>query len=682
MKFSKGDAAFTAAILAGIGILSSLLFLHTRAQSTGTGQVIGKVFFKREIAMRKFSDRMVWEDVENGSPLFSHDSVMTGNLSDAELVLTSGLKLKLEANTLVELDLEGEALNLRLSGGGLQTSGGNGGKTLITTKSGSEVNVTNATASVRSLGPGVAVEVSAGTVEVQGKDGKTETVSQNESFAAGKKTRINLQIAAPADGAIYLSGKPTAAVSLQCLPAAENPRAEISRSSDFSQSRKVPLAAGTGTAAITEGDWFLRCAGSASSYSPTRRFRVVNSGSYKIFRPAATEVSSTTKTTLRLEYQMPQGVVQNQIEIADNERFNNPVYSQKSSLTRVAVEIVKPGKYFYRLTPTDETGKVVMQISPFASNVLISKIQSRTTTAFTTVVPPSFNRVQVESGQAIIGFEGSGLHAIEISKVGDSAPFARFDAQPGIIKIPAITGPGKYTIRAKPREGSAASLAFTVRDKVKVEVITPKDGTVTYLYPDETTTAIALTWRGAAEVSMYQLVLAEDAGFKKILKKINVDGTDFRFTGLTSRKYYFKVLALENGIPRVESQAVAFAVEGKLQPVAGLYPREQQKVDITKTAGIPFKWQSVSGATGYEVKIYQKRKGKLILLENRQTKSPSMVMGNFKKFSEGEIIWEVRAQRANTSGQVLQRSEPVRGHMRLSFGPPPPPPEIVPTLSE
>jgi hypothetical protein len=182
MKFSRGDSLFTAVILVAIALLAGLLYLHSRERATGTGKVIGKVFYKREVAMRKFSDRMVWEDVENGSALYSHDAVMTGNLSDAELALDSGLKLRLEANTLVELDLEDSGLNLRLSGGGIKTAGVQTSPTLVTTSNGYTVNVTDGSAAIRTQGKQVAVEVKEGKVEVTTKEGKKRKPFQKTKF--------------------------------------------------------------------------------------------------------------------------------------------------------------------------------------------------------------------------------------------------------------------------------------------------------------------------------------------------------------------------------------------------------------------------------------------------------------------------------------------------------------------
>jgi hypothetical protein len=47
-----------------------------------------------------------------------------------------------------------------------------------------------------------------------------------------------------------------------------------------------------------------------------------------------------------------------------------------------------------------------------------------------------------------------------------------------------------------------------------------------------------------------------------------------------------------------------------------------------------------------------------------------------------DVVWEVRARQNDSSGRVIQQSEPVRSHIHLSFGATPPAPEIVPIVNE
>ncbi|MBX3720921.1 MAG: FecR domain-containing protein [Turneriella sp.] len=680
MKFSKGDALFTGVIFAGIAALAAMLYLHSRERATGSGKTIGKVFFKREVAMRKFSNRMVWEDVENGSPLYAHDAVMTGNLSDAELALDSGLKLRLEANTLVELDLEDSGLNLRLSGGGIKTAGVQTSQTLVTTSNGQVMNVTDGAAAIRTQGNQVAVEVKEGKVEVTGKDGKKETVAKNEILTAGKKSRAVLGVESPAEDSTILAAGDSAKVRIKCTPAETAARAELSHSSDFTGAKTYALNKGEVVAAPGAGDWLMRCLGN-DAISPVRRFRIVNAGGYKVYRPEKADIPFDEKPLLRLEFKPPQTVTSTRVEIADNPEFTKPLFSEIRGDNTVRISLPKAGKYYYRLTPAADVSGMESQLPPFTGAVNLVQTTTRAPLAFVALNAPVFSPAQIESGKAIINFEGSGKYTMQIQKRGETKPVVTSEVAAGPVKIPENLPPGKYEIRLA-SAAEKATLPFEVRDKIKVELLQPQSGTIIYLTPDQKTAALPVTWRGSEEVVLYQLILAEDPGFKNILKKLNVEGSDFRFTGLTARKYFLRVLALENGIPRAESAVHTIAVEEKLPEVTGLYPNPDQKVDVTKSAGLNLKWKPVSGATSYEVKVFQKRKGALVLVDARTTKNNALTVSDFKKLKEGDVIWEVRAQQSDRAGKVIQKSEPVRSHVNLSFGPALPAPEIVPVVEE
>lgn len=678
MKFSKADGAFTVVMLIGIAILSGLLYLHNSRRTAGKGESIGKVFFKREVAMRKFSDRMVWEDVENGSPLYSLDAVMTGNYSDAELVLNSGLKLKLEANTLVELDLEQDGLKLRLSGGGIKTAGSQNAQTIVTTTDGQAINVTQADASIRTQGNQTAVEVKEGQVQVVAKDGQSQTVAKNEVLAEGKKARITLQLTGILEDAVILAAGKTGKVTLGCSGKAGT--AEVSQRSDMASARQLPLVNGKATAALAAGDWYTRCKGDGGAISATRHFRIVESGNYQVLRPDSQNSSYDSKPSVRFELKPPRGVSATLLEVADNPQFDNPVFAQNTARSSVVVDLPKDGRYFYRIRPAAESGRVDSQLPPVTGSVTVQRSEKKSALGFLSLGAATFSRGQVEAGKAIVGFEGAERASYEIRARGNEKILHSGETQRSSVELPQTLAAGKYTVLVKSPSGEKAELPFEVRDKIKVELIEPANASVVFLPPEQKTVGLAISWRGSAEVSVYQVLIAEDAAMQKVLKKINVEGSDFRFSGLTPRTYFVKVLALENNVARAETAAHLVTVQEKLPPVAEVYPKDDQKVDITRAAGLNLKWQPVAGANSYEVKLFQKRKGGLVLIDSRTTRATNLPVADLKRLKEGEMVWEVRAQQADKSGRVIQKSEPTRNTVNVSFGATPPAPEIVPTV--
>lgn len=686
MKFSKADAAFTAAMLAGITILSGLLYWHNSQRTAGKGQVIGKVFFKREVAMRKFSDRMVWEDVENGSALYSFDAVMTGNLSDAELILNSGLKLKLEANTLVELDLEQDGLKLKLSGGGIKTAGTQSGQTVVTTTDGQAINVSQGDASIRSRGNETAIEVKDGKVEVISKDGKTQTVAKDEVLARGQKARITLQLTGLMEDAIILAAGKTGKVKLGCNGNARV--AEVSASSDMKAARELPLTNGTVSTTLGAGDWYSRCKGDGGTISAVRHFRILNSGNYTVMRPDAANATFDGKPVLRFEFRLPRGVNETRLEVADNPQFENAVYAQNTALSSLSIDLPKAGRYYYRLRPAIQSGRIESQQPPVAGSVDVQRAEKKTALGFLSMRALSYSKTQVEAGTAIVGFEGADRAAYEIISRADAKVVRAGETKSASVILPTDLPPGKYSVRiqsagstiAGTGSGEHTELQFEIRDKIRVELLLPVQETVIYLPPDQKAASLEVAWRVGAEVTVCQVLLAEDEAMQKIVKKFNVEGRKFRFSGLSARIYFVKVLALDGNVARAETATHRVAIEEKLPQVAQVSPRDEQKVDITRAAGLNLKWQPVAGASSYEVKLFQRRKGALVLLDRRVTSSAALSVADFKKYREGDLVWEVSAQQTDKAGRLIQKSEPSRSSVNLSFGQAPGVPEIVPTV--
>ncbi len=678
MKFSKADAAFTAAVLAGIALLSGALYLHSRARSTGSGEEIGKVFYKREVAMRKFSDRMVWEDVENGSPLYAHDAVMTGNFSDAELVLKTGLRLKLEANTLIELDLEGGGVNLKLAGGGIKATGSENARTTVTTTDGQAIRVNEASASIRSTGLQTAVEVSSGQVAVITKEGNTQTLAKDEVLSAGQKSRVTLNLGGVLEDAVIMSAGSSARVSVNCSGDAET--VEFSQRPDMQSARTVRLTDGKATTRLSAGDWYSRCRGKDNAISSVRHFRILQSGAYRVLRPEIV-VHYQDKPQVRVEFTPPRGVNKTRIEIAANARLENPVISQEIGLSSAVIALPSDGKWYYRLTPVSDAAHLTSQLEPYSGSFSLVPAAKSTPLAFVTVTEPVFSYSQLQGGKAFIHYEGSGSYRYEVLKRGSGEVIASGETASGSIKLPPELTGGKYELRLS-RGNEKASQNFSVRDRVTIELISPVEGATIWLPAGAQSAALPLAWKASDEVSLFQVILATDRELKQVLRKINVDQREFRFTGLKAGRYFVKVLALEENLPRAETPTHSIRVEDRLPPVAEVFPKDDSKVDITQTAGLKLRWQAVTGANSYEVRLMQKRKGALVPIETIVTNKPSLVVSDIRKFNEGEVVWEVRARQSDKSGKVLQQSEPVRNSLNLSFGPTPPAPEIVPVVEE
>ncbi|MBM9579650.1 hypothetical protein JWG45_21105 [Leptospira sp. 201903070] len=126
-----------------IFFVSLFLFWREGTADFGEGrkETVGNITFKYRTAQRKFSDRMIWQDVEQNFPIFNHDSVRTDELSEAVVTLISGTKFELDPRSMIVINLKEEEELLELEEGSVRVQSSNpvtlsSGKTTL--KSGDE----------------------------------------------------------------------------------------------------------------------------------------------------------------------------------------------------------------------------------------------------------------------------------------------------------------------------------------------------------------------------------------------------------------------------------------------------------------------------------------------------------------------------------------------------------------
>lgn len=121
--YSKFRKEIHVGALSLLALVASLfLFWREGAADFGEGrkETVGNITFKYRTAQRKFSDRMIWQDVEQNFPIFNHDSVRTDELSEAVVTLTSGTKFELDPRSMIVINLKEEEELLELEEGSVR----------------------------------------------------------------------------------------------------------------------------------------------------------------------------------------------------------------------------------------------------------------------------------------------------------------------------------------------------------------------------------------------------------------------------------------------------------------------------------------------------------------------------------------------------------------------------------
>ncbi|EMK04646.1 MULTISPECIES: hypothetical protein [Leptospira] len=181
-----------------VGILSLLvlggsffLFWKEGAVDFGKREAVGNITFKYRTAQRKFSDHMIWQDVEQNFPIFNQDSVRTDELSEAIVTLKSGTKFELDPRSMIVIHLKEEEELLKLEEGSVKIQTDHSmslisGKTVL--KSSDEHGIFRITRNENDV-----VESTKGNLRWTDSEGHVGLIREGESVRVGKDTVIPIQ---------------------------------------------------------------------------------------------------------------------------------------------------------------------------------------------------------------------------------------------------------------------------------------------------------------------------------------------------------------------------------------------------------------------------------------------------------------------------------------------------------
>jgi hypothetical protein len=102
---------------------------------------IATVILRDRVVQRHFSDRLVWDMLRNGSPVYAGDTIRTADLSGVEIVFTNKDSVELGENSMAQLFFGKEGATVDISDGSISAKSGGGGKALTLVSGGKQIKV-------------------------------------------------------------------------------------------------------------------------------------------------------------------------------------------------------------------------------------------------------------------------------------------------------------------------------------------------------------------------------------------------------------------------------------------------------------------------------------------------------------------------------------------------------------
>lgn len=491
MVLSRRDKAVTVVLVAIIFILLYIMQCHWRNRfgARGDAKPVGEVEYKYHRVQRKYSDRMLWEEVESKSPIYAYDWVMTKEKSDARITLNNGMKVDMDPESMVEIDETREGVGLTLRDGTIRadTRSATGGT--ITAGDGTKIDLTKGEAHISTNGQAVSVDVKAGEATVrsgnsEAKAAAGEVVTRSSSGITKGKTVIALK--APQQEIVLDDPDRPVDFSFEAPKGSDD--CQIHLNSGSKGERVVRVKAGTThSEKLADGTyhWRATCKMQGEPVtSGTGVFRMRPAGSFAQVSPQANEVvPANSAESLALRWRSTEPV---RVDLADNPNFNPVLKSTQSATGTYAVPTLKPGKYWWRVTSQRDASRRL------ESEFIVS-----------------------DKGQVL----------------------AESDANAALANKPAAEN--NVNAPSAPGEKAAGSVKLTTRAPANITI-----------EPDASVGSVNITWSPVNREMTYRVTASSDSTFQDEVGQSRVTGKGSARLKLPPGDYYYRVSASRKGASR------------------------------------------------------------------------------------------------------------------------------------
>ena len=664
MNLSRNDKIFTATILLLLFLFSFLYYYHTgNSLEPSLGEKkMGKLILKNNIAMRKFSGRLAWDDIDQESDVYSNDSILTGKESLADLVLDDDFRLEIQDESLIELEMVDGKLLIKLNSGKLKFSGTASENVSVQTSDGNRVNLNRARGEIK-LGPqGMSMKLSQGNAVFEDSKGETRKVTKDEElhYAKGtaKVSEVQVTTSQKPSESILKTSTGNKSVTLQ-WQGVDDARLEISNNATMQNSQVYRVSGNQKTLNLPAGTWYWQVRSEDKKLvSSVEKIRILNTEPVKVLYP-------------------PKGFVSDQNDIlfrwsGPRQNYHFVLYENKKKVreyntyaNRVSLNL-PPSLYRYKLSWQSD-GKENSETDVFE---IIKKLE---TTVKILKRNQDFKEEQIKKEGVTLSwqkFQGAREYEVQVSrgryfkkKVTTTNPRAVLkNLKPGTYKWKVVA-----IINDEQKSTASTPGKFTIIETPIITALSPPDGYSTALKPENNMAFVLFKWK-SNKGKKFRISFSQDREFSKVELTHQTRNESFLLPGLTSGRHYWKVERLDNEKVVAETAVRYFYIRGLLPRPAGLHPPDKKEVILEAKNELQFSWSRVSSATDYQVRIYQRKENNALdLIQEKITKGTSLTIRDLPRFAQGKLYWEVTAL-VKKNGNVVRNGETAFANCTINYG--------------
>jgi hypothetical protein len=718
-RSSRSSSSWEAPVLGLLAITLALsswaLWRDLRAspRRAGEGVAVGTITYRRRQAERKYTGQVLWGSLAQHAPVYDLDAIRTASDSSATIVLDDKTVIELGEDSLLVLDLGGEAKKLDLAGGNLKVKRQGGSGAMKVATSAGDLAIEAGTVSLADRKTSVSIAVSEGKASFRKAAKKTAAAGASAPLAAqgaaadapvelGTKEAVSVQVDGAVDEVQLEPVEPASGKELVALgerakvdfawvgPASFAGRLELSRVADFSRIvESKPVSGLAASLEVAPGAYYWRlrkaepanasgkAAGKGKAVSRGSRLTVVASGAPRLLRPAPSAAIASVEGSPRLvdfAWSSSPKAEGYRVEVSSDPDFANKALSLPSSRASLSAEGLGRGRWYWRVVALFPSYGLEAA-SKAASFDIDVKARPRAAWRSGQSAAIAASAIAPRTGALSLSWdqtEGADSYRLQVAKDRDFREVV-YAAEPrsNAASISAKLDEGRYYARILPvtagKEGEAseprvieiaAPSPIALVEPAAGAAVAPKAGSIHFAWSDP---------NGSAR---YRLELASDPGFASIVGTATASAqrASIKIPEGISGRLAWRVSALDSkGSVALASETSSFSVSAALSPPKLLSPAEGEAIDAFRARSFSFAWRAAPGATEYRLSLYRTTGGAMTQIREWRTDETSIEVGSLDFLAVDAYAWKLVAigKATGDAAGAERESPPATGYFRV-----------------
>lgn len=329
---------------------------------------IGTITFKHKVAQRKFSDRVVWERLQQDSPLYNMDTIRTADLAQAVITCLDGTVLDIHENTMLQISYSESGVKLSVGGGNIVVDSTSSEKSVeINMDNGAAINLaagSKLSANTDSSSGEANFQLQSGSGNVKNQEGdfvKVETGESVKISSEGKTKKGGITVTSIASDVKVLNfAEESVPVHLEWKTSEEYENSKVivetSKTKDFAKIEQTYTTTGASELDLPADNgtlyWRIYVA-DENQEKVDGKVKVENVSEVSVITPmdGATYRYKNDLPLINFKWNGNNYVEYYSLQISENSDFKQLIFDQQINVQQINVSQLAEGEYFWRVIP-------------------------------------------------------------------------------------------------------------------------------------------------------------------------------------------------------------------------------------------------------------------------------------------------------------------------------------------